>query len=59
MPCSPEAGTEGNRQASAVNNQATGSDYCEVAETGSRDMDGNPAADGDDEYTAGDAEKRP
>ena len=55
----PDAGTEGDRQTGAVNNQAGGSDYRQVAEVSSSETDGNPAADGDDECTACDAEEGP
>src|SRR2546430_11597581 len=43
----------------SMNNQAGGSDHSEAVEAGSGEMDGNPAADGDDECAACDAEKWP
>ncbi len=55
----PDAGTEGDCQADAVNNQAGSSDYRQVAEVSPSETDGNPAADCDDKGTACDAEERP
>jgi len=55
----PKADTERDRQTAAVNNQAGGSNDCEVAEVCSNEMDSNPATYCDDDCTACDADERP